>query len=210
MSRHYRDRRETKGHGALGFFITLILIIAAFAVYFFFFTGDNMSGIKGKVYGFFYPQKYSQQVAAESKEFGVDEALIYSVIRTESGFRPEVESHAGAVGLMQLMPDTFNWLQEKLDGEVKHDVSALKNPDVNIRYGTYFLSILLDRYGGDIRTVAAAYNAGTTTADNWLSDTKYSSDGISLKVIPYEETSHYADKVVKTYDMYKKLYYSNK
>ena len=185
MSRHYRDRRETKGHGALGFFITLILIIAAFAVYFFFFTGDNMSGIKGKVYGFFYPQKYSQQVAAESKEFGVDEALIYSVIRTESGFRPEVESHAGAVGLMQLMPDTFNWLQEKLDGEVKHDVSALKDPNV-----------------------AAAYNAGTTTADNWLGDPKYSADGISLKVIPYEETSHYADKVVKTYDMYKKLYYS--
>ena len=109
---------------------------------------------------------------------------------------------------MQLMPETFNWLQEKLDGGVIYSADSLKDPDVNIRYGTYFLSILLERYGGDIRTVAAAYNAGTTTADNWLSDSKYSTDGVTLKVIPYEETSHYADKVAETrMNMYKKLYY---
>ena len=210
MSRHSgrHSRRETKGHGALGFILTLIIILAAFAVIVFFFTGDSMGGLKGNVYKWFYPQKYSEQVERSSKEFGVDEALIYSVIKNESGFRPEVESHAGAVGLMQLMPSTFEWLQERLDGEISHDVSALTNPDINIRYGTYFLSILLESYGGDIRTAAAAYNAGTSTVDGWLSDPQYSSNGSTLTRIPYEETSNYADRVEETYKMYKDLYYT--
>ena len=168
----------------MGFILTLIIILAVFAVFFFFFTGDNMSGIKGNVFKLFFPQKFSEQVERSSKEFGVDEALIYSVIKNESGFRPEVESHAGAVGLMQLMPSTFDWLQEKLDGEITHDVTALKNPDINIRYGTYFLSILLERYGGDIRTVSAAYNAGTSAVDGWLGDAQYSSNGTTLTRIP--------------------------
>ena len=207
MSRHYSNKRETKGHGVLGFFVTLILLVIVFAVVYLFFTGDSVSGIKGKFYEIFYPQKYSEQVKRSCTEFGVDEALVYSVIRTESGFRPEVESSAGAIGLMQLMPTTFDWLQEKLDGGITHSVEDLKNPDINVRYGTYFLSILLDRYGGDIRTVSAAYNAGTTTVDGWLNDASYSTNGTTLTVIPYSETEHYAEKVEKTYEMYKKLYY---
>lgn len=207
MSRRYRDsRRETRGHGVLGFFLTLILIVAAFGVIVFFFTGDSMSGLKGKVYSVIYPQKYSEQVQRSAAEFQVDEALVYAVIRTESGFRPEVESHAGAVGLMQLMPSTFDWLQEKLDGEITHDTSALTDPDINVRYGTYFLSILLERYG-DIHTAACAYNAGTTTVDGWLSDAAYSADGRTLTTVPYAETESYAEKVQSAYDMYKKLYY---
>ena len=70
MSRHYRNKRETKGHGALGFFVTLILLVIVFAVVYLFFTGDSVSGIKGKVYQFFYPQKYSEQVTKYSGEFG--------------------------------------------------------------------------------------------------------------------------------------------
>ncbi len=210
MSRRYQNRRETKGHGVLGFLATLIIILIAFAVVLFFFTGNDMKGLKGQVYSFFYPQKYTAEVQSSAREFNVDEALIYSVIRNESGFRPEVESHAGAIGLMQLMPATFDWLQEKLDGSVKYDTSQLTDPAINIRYGTYFLSILLERYGSDIRTVAAAYNAGTTTVDGWLADTAYSANGTTLTKIPYSETEHYAEKVEKTYEMYKKLYYGLK
>ena len=207
----YRHRsRETKGHGCLGFFLTLIIVGLIVGGIFFFMTGDRMDGFKGKVYSVFYPQKYSEQVSRYSSEFGVEEALVYSVIRTESGFRPEVESHAGAVGLMQLMPSTFDWLQEKLEGSVVYTSEQLKDPDTNIKYGTYFLSMLMDRYGGDIKTVAAAYNAGTTTVDGWLSDTTYSTNGTTLSYIPYEETEHYADKVIKTRDMYNKLYYQSK
>lgn len=207
MSRYdSRHSRETGGHGVLGFFLTLILILALLAGAYFFLTGDKMDGLKAKVYGFFYPQRYAAQVSQSAAEFGVEEALVYAVIRTESGFRPEVESHAGAVGLMQLMPSTFEWLQNKHDGEVIYQSSALTDPSVNIRYGTYFLSILLERYG-DLRTVSAAYNAGTTTVDGWLSDAGYSADGRTLTRIPYEETSGYADKVAGAYEMYRKLYY---
>ncbi len=208
MSRHYRDnRRETRGHGVLGFFLTLILIVAILGVFVIFFTGDSMNGLKGTVYGVFYPQKFTEEVKRSSAEFQVDEALIYAVMRTESGFRPEVESHAGAVGLMQLMPSTFDWLQEKLDGEVTQGKAALTDPSVNVRYGTYFLSILLERYG-DIHTVACAYNAGTTTVDNWLDDPSCTLDGRTLTRVPYEETEHYAEKVLDAYEMYRKLYYS--
>ena len=211
MSRHYRQRgRETKGHGCLGFVLTLILVIAIIGGAIFFFTGDAVDGFKGKVYQFFYPQKYSEQVTKNSTEFNVDEALIYAVIRTESGFRPEVESHAGAIGLMQLMPSTFDWLQEKLEGEVIYTSEQLKDPDINVRYGTYFLSILIERYNGDVKTIAAAYNAGTTTVDGWLADGNYSTDGKTLNYIPYEETEHYAEKVIKAFEMYKKLYYQSK
>ncbi len=206
MSRHYR-KRETRGHGVLGFFITLILVLAILAAAVFFFSGDGMSGLKGKVYSWFYPQKYTAEVKASAAEFGVDEALIYAVIRTESGFRPEVVSHAGAVGLMQLMPETFEWLQNSHDGSVTRTTADLTDPAVNIRYGTCFLSMLLRDYNGDVRTAAAAYNAGSTTVDGWLGDTRYSSDGRHLSLIPYEETSNYADKVAEAYEMYKKLYY---
>ena len=190
----------------MGFSLTLILILGIFAGYYIFFTGDNMQGIKGKVYGFLYPQKYSDQVERYADEFGVDEDLLYAVIRTESGFRPEVESHAGAVGLMQLMPSTFDWLQEKLDGEVRYPADRLTDPDINVRYGAYFLSILLEKYDGDINAVAAAYNAGTATVDDWFADVNCSPDGKTLTKIPYEETARYVEKIEKALEMYKKIY----
>lgn len=207
LSRHYRDdRRETRGHGILGFTLTLILILGVFAGYSIFFTGDNMDGIKGKVYGFIYPQKYAALVEENAAAFSVDKDLIYAVIRTESGFRPEVESHAGAIGLMQLMPSTFDWLQEKLDGEVIYTVNRLTEPEINVRYGTYYLSVLLEKYDGSTATAAAAYNAGTSNVDGWLADSACSSDGRTLTKIPYKETESYVKKVEHAMDMYKKIY----
>lgn len=207
MSR-YNDRRsrDTNGHGAAGFLVTLILILLAIGAVFFFFSDGSVNGIKGKVYGVFYPQKYSEQVEKYAQEFGVEEALVYAVIRTESGFRPEVESHAGAVGLMQLMPSTFDWLQEKLDGGVIYGTDRLTDPDVNVRYGTYLLSYLVERYDGDVRTAAAAYNAGTSNVDEWLADVTCTTDGKTLTRIPFEETSAYVDRVEKAREMYSKLY----
>lgn len=210
MSRRYNGRhsRDTKnkGHGAIGFLVLIVLLIFVGVMVFFFVSDTNYKGTKGKVYQFFYQQQYGEQVQKYAKEFGVEEPLVYAVIRTESGFRPDVESSAGAVGLMQLMPSTFEWLQESLDGEVTQSASALKDPDTNIRYGTYLLSVLLEKYG-DRQTAIAAYNAGTTTVDGWLQDPNISPDGKTLSQIPYEETAHYVDRVDKSYELYKKLYY---
>ena len=210
MSRRYdrRHSRETKGHGAIGFLVTFVLLLFVGVMVFFFVSDTNYKGTKGKVYSLFYPQKYREQVQKYSDEFDVEEPLIYAVIRTESGFRPEVESSAGAIGLMQLMPATFDWLQESLDGTVTYSSDALTDPDINIRYGTYLLSVLMKQYGNR-DTAVAAYNAGTTTVDGWLKDSSYSTDGKTLSKIPYEETDNYVDRVGHAYDLYKKLYYEN-
>ena len=209
MSRYESEySRDTKGHGALGFFLTFILVAFLIVlVIFFYSSGDSMKGLKGKVYGTFYPQKYSEQVQKYAAEFNVEEPLIYAVMRTESGFRPEVESHAGAMGLMQLMPSTFEWLQESLEGKIIYNADSLLDPDINIRYGTYLLSVLLKQYDNNMPTAVAAYNAGIATVGGWLEDSSYSSDGKTLTYIPYEETEHYVERVQDAYDLYKKLYY---
>ena len=207
MSRNAsRHARETKGHGAIGFLVTFVLLLFAGVMVFFFVSDSSYKGAKGKVYSLFYPQEYETQVKRSAYEFGVEEPLVYAVIRTESGFRPEVESAVGAVGLMQLMPSTFDWLQESLDGEITYSSDSLSDPDINIRYGTYLLSVLLKQY--EVRdTAIAAYNAGTSTVDGWLSDSAYSSDGKTLTEIPYEETANYVERVSDAYEMYKNLYY---
>ena len=210
MSRRYdgRHSRKTKGHGAIGFLVVFVLLIFVGVMVFFFVSDTNYKGTKGKVYKMFYQQQYGEQVHKYATEFGVEEPLVFAVIRTESGFRPEVESSAGALGLMQLMPSTFDWLQESLDGQVIYSADSLSDPDINIRYGTYLLSVLLKKYGNR-DTAVAAYNAGTTTVDGWLQDPSISPDGKTLTNIPYEETAAYVERVGHAYDLYQKLYYSN-
>lgn len=211
MSRSYRSRhsRKTKGHGAIGFLVTFVLILFVGVLVFFFVSDTSYKGAKGRVYSLFYQQHYGEEVTKYAAQYGVEEPLIYAVIRTESGFRPEVESPAGAVGLMQLMPSTFNWLQEELEGGVIYGADALKDPDTNIRYGTYLLSVLLKKYDNNRQTAVASYNAGTTTVDGWLQDPNISPDGKALAKIPYEETSHYVERVDTAYELYQKIYYSN-
>ena len=201
---HREDRRKTKGHGCLGFGIALAIVLIAIAVILFF-TTNIFDGLKRQIYSAFYPQKYAEQVEQYSSEFGVDEDLVYAVIKTESGFREDVESYAGAVGLMQLMPETFEWLQDELDGEIRYTAEDLKNPSVNIRYGTYFLSYLLEYYG-DEATACAAYNAGMSNVEEWLGDSRYSADGRTLTAIPYHETQDYVKKVQETKAKYKEIY----
>lgn len=201
------SRTKSKGHGCLGFTLTLIIVLVViFALLLF--TTNVLDGVKNQIYSFFYPQKYAEQVEKYSSEFGVDEALIYAVIYTESGFREEVESSAGAIGLMQLMPSTFEWLQGHLAGDLLYTTDDLKNPDINIRYGTYLISYLLDRYSGDTGTALAAYNAGVANVDNWLEDSSYSADGVTLSTIPYSETDRYVKRIEDAYDIYRAVYYS--
>lgn len=203
MSGNHGGHQNHKRHGCLGFFLAAVVLIGIVVILFF--TTHIFDGAKDKIYSIFYPHKFSEEVQESSREFSVDEELIYAVIRTESGFREKVVSHAGAVGLMQLMPETFEWLQDRLDGEVIYGAERLEDASVNIRYGTYFLSYLLELYD-DVGTACAAYNAGTTTVDGWLSDSRYSPDGRTLSEIPYPETARYVEKVLKALEIYRKIY----
>lgn len=199
-------RSGTQKNNRRGCLITVLCFVAICGVAAALFFGTHLfDGLKNQIYSLFYPQKYTEQVESSSREFGVDEDLIYAVIRTESGFREEVESHAGAIGLMQLMPETFTWLQESLDDEVRYSADSLKDPAVNIRYGTYFLSWLLERYG-DVGTALAAYNGGLSNVDDWLSDSRYSQNGKTLTDIPYSETKKYVERVQDALEMYRTIY----
>lgn len=149
-----------------------------------------------------YPRSFSELVTKYAEKYSLSEELLYAVIRTESGFRPDVVSHAGAQGLMQIMPDTHDWIEFKLGIKQPNDIF---DAETNISYGTYFLSYLLNKYS-DEKCAIAAYNAGSASVDRWLSDTRYSNDGISLKEIPYDETKSYVEKVTKSKEIYKKLY----
>lgn len=163
-------------------------------------------------YSFFlkkaYPCKFNSIVSKYSKQYEVEPELIYAVIKSESNFSKNAKSTAGAIGLMQIMPDTFNWLQTQKKTQTL-DVSMLYDPEINIHFGAYFLSNLLKKYNNET-TALAAYNAGTGNVDSWLKNHKYSSDGKTLKNIPYPETHAYVKKVLRSRDMYKKIYYKNR
>ena len=154
----------------------------------------------------FYPTDYEDEVTVMSDETGLSKALIFAVIRTESGFNAEAESPAGAIGLMQLLPDSFDWIQRVEEGEEIYSHDALLDPAVNIRYGSLTLKYLLDRFDGNEKAAIAAYNAGPGNVDIWLEDERYSRDGKNLDEIPFDETRSYVSKVLAAKDKYENLY----
>lgn len=153
-----------------------------------------------------YPREYESEIAALSEEFGVEESLVYAVVDCESGFRTDVTSDAGAVGLMQLTPDAFSWVQKKIDGAVTMDAAALTDPAVNLRYGVALLSLHLQEFG-TVGEALAAYHAGRGQVNEWLADPALSPDGKTLSSIPFGDTRSYVDKVVKTREYYRFLYH---
>jgi len=153
-----------------------------------------------------YPREYTEYVEKYAERFGVPEYVIYSVIKVESGFESGAVSDRGAVGLMQMMPDTFVWLTTELEENL--NAATLYDPDTNIRYGTYYLSKLYLQFG-TWDEVYAAYNAGPTKVSEWLKDKKYSENGKNLDSIPYKETEEYVKKLNKANEIYKNLYYEN-
>lgn len=150
-----------------------------------------------------YPHKYADIVEKYSAQYGVDENLIYAVIRTESSFRTDAGSEVGAAGLMQIMPETFEWLCMRMG--VQAQFPELYEPDTAIRFGTYLLHLLQDEFG-DTRTLLAAYHAGSGQVSGWLRDASVSSDGKTLERIPFPDTAHYVQKVERAMKMYTKIY----
>ena len=151
-----------------------------------------------------YPREYAEYVEVYAEQYGVPETMIFAVIRTESGFDSGAVSHAGAVGLMQIMPDTFAWLTNEMLFD-HLDEGMLYDPETNIKYGTYYLSRLYDRYG-DWALALAAYNGGQGNVDEWLEDPAYADGEGGLKEIPFRETRQYVKKALKARDVYERLY----
>lgn len=178
-----------------------MLVVAALLVGFAIFA---LRAVQPDVQKLSYPRKYASIVSAQAAEYGLEESLVYAVIKAESDFDAGAVSSAGAMGLMQMMPDTFYWMQTHV-GET-HDAAALYEPAVSIRFGCAFLSLLLREYG-DLTVALCAYNAGMGNVASWLSDGAYSDDGETLKAIPFGETEAYVQKVLQYKETYEEIYY---
>ena len=178
--------------------VSVVLIVAVAVSAVFIFAEEKL----------FYPIKYRDIVAKYSAVYGVEEELILAVINTESRFNPDAVSEVGAIGLMQITPETFAWLQTKDDTEDTLADVQLYDPEINIKYGTLLLSLNIAEYGNR-ETAIASYNAGRGKVSAWLSDKKYSSDSRTLTLIPYEETRRYVEKVNRSYKIYKEKLNNN-
>ena len=143
------------------------------------------------------PLQHEDIIRQQAADKGVPAPLIAAVIDAESGFDPRT-SPAGALGLMQITPDTAN-LIERLSGGTTFVTSDLANPDINIRYGTFFLQYLLQRYGGNKTAALAAYNAGITNVDAW-------EVSLTLADIQFPETRAYVEKVLQKQGEYASKY----
>lgn len=152
-----------------------------------------------------YPKQYSGFVERCCEEFGVEPELVYAVIHTESGFDPNARSQVGAMGLMQIMPDTFLWLQRGLPPEQPMEPEELYDPEVNIRYGVYFLSRLKEQFGSETLAVAA-YHAGQNRVSLWLEEQTIPWEGCTADDIPASTTAHYVRKVQSAKNIYVRLY----
>lgn len=150
-----------------------------------------------------YPQHYSYFVEKYAKSNNLSEEFVYAVILCESSFDKNAVSNVGAKGLMQIMPDTFDWIQWRLDEDFSEEY--LFDPKTAIRYGCYFYGYLMEKFGNE-PTAVAAYHAGAARVTEWLADERYSDDGVTLKDIPYPSTKQYVERVMNAKAMYEKIY----
>ncbi|MCL1788958.1 MAG: lytic transglycosylase domain-containing protein [Oscillospiraceae bacterium] len=153
-----------------------------------------------------HPTYYYQEIVERyADEYNIDKYLIYAMIKTESGFKRDAVSDVGARGLMQIMPDTFDWLSGHRLLEDDLTFNDMFVPEHNIRYGVELISYHMRHYNNTDNSLAA-YHAGDGAVDNWLKDKRYSEDGKTLHHIPSAATAHYVSKVNKAYKIYLKLY----
>ena len=141
-------------------------------------------------------------------QYNLQPAFVTAIIRNESSFRTNAESSVGARGLMQMMPDTAEWIAGKLrDGNYSFD--RMWDGETNIRYGCWYLGYLSDLFGGDPILVACAFHAGQGEVRSWLGDSAISPDGQTVPVdnIPISETKTYAGRVTQAYGIYQTLLY---
>ena len=177
-----------------------VVVVAAVAV-----TAIVAPGLDKAVKEIALPLRHEDIIRQQAADKGLDPALIAGVIYTESRFRDQT-SHAGAKGLMQLLPSTADDIARKSGGTafVQGD---LANPQVNISYGSFYLRYLLRRYGGNEVLAIAAYNAGEGRVDQWIFDARHRGEEFDhARHIPFPETRHYVQQVLEMRGKYREQY----
>jgi peptidoglycan lytic transglycosylase len=143
-----------------------------------------------------YPLEYEHIVRGHAHQYGLDAALLAAVIYRESEFDADARSSSGAIGLMQLLPDTAEGIAQ-LTGGSRFEVDDLYDPEINVRYGSFYLRRLLEKYD-DERLALAAYNAGQANVDGWIA--------AGREDIPFPETREFVDNVLEAREFYERAY----
>jgi soluble lytic murein transglycosylase len=198
------SRRRARGHGpfagqARGFAkaIVAFAIVAALTVVL-------VSRIQHVLPGEGLPLSDTAVIREQAAEKHLDPALIAAVIYAETKFDPRTSS-AGALGLMQLLPATAQYIAH-LSGGVRFTTSDLATPRINVAYGSWYLRYLLDHYENNELEAVAAYNGGLSNVDAWVAEAKAQGRSLTAAEIPFPETRAYVERVMRVQAEYRKLY----
>lgn len=198
LQRHLQRKQSVRLQ--YGFAIGMLVMIVAFGAYF-------ISQREDVQKSYIYPYPYKEVVLRYSDRYGVDSDLIAAVIKTESKFKIDVKSDRGAMGLMQLMPETADWISQQLgDDRAVVASGAIHEPDTNVRYGTWYLSSLIREFEGNEVLALAAYNAGIGNVRSWMVEYGWSYDFRDVNAIPFGETKEYVKSVLRNKAKYRALY----
>ena len=152
-----------------------------------------------------HPLRYEDAIRASARRNDLDPALVAAVIYAESRFDAGARSDHGAVGLMQVLPETAAQIAGETGG-VTFVPADLEDPRVNIRYGCYYLRSVLDSFGGDSVAAVAAYNAGAGAVSGWEAAARAAGHRLRLADIPYAETRAYVSRVLEARRIYRQAY----
>jgi soluble lytic murein transglycosylase len=152
-----------------------------------------------------YPLKYEKTVVSYAGEYNLDPYLVYSMIKAESSFNPDAISYADAKGLMQLTDSTGAWIAKKL-GIDDFSTSMLYDPEINIRFGCWYIKWLIQQYKGDVDLAVIAYNSGLGTVNGWIKEDKIMLEHSGNVSIPFKETEVYFKRVMSNWKMYSRIY----
>ncbi len=177
------------------FYLILLLVLCAVL----FVRSDLLAPI-------LYPIHYKDDIRTSAANYKLEPQLVAAVIRAESNFKTGRESRKGALGLMQLMPDTANWVVEKAGFEPITTDALRDRADVSIELGSWYLNTLMNQFEHNPIAAIAAYNAGPGNVNKWLKAGTWDGTLENVKKIPFGETRRYVQKVNYYYNKYKKLY----
>jgi soluble lytic murein transglycosylase len=152
-----------------------------------------------------YPIQFQQEIRDSAANYEVDPFLIAAIIRVESNFQVGRESKKGAIGVMQIMPDTAEWIVDA-GGHPRHTLEELHAVDVNINLGSWYIGWLLKQYKGNQVYALAAYNAGQGNVNKWKQAQRWDGTLENIDQIPFGETRHYVQRVMYYWKKYHQLY----
>ncbi|MGK7949344.1 MAG: transglycosylase SLT domain-containing protein [Xenococcaceae cyanobacterium] len=152
-----------------------------------------------------FPMPFSESILNWSQQRQLNPLLVISLIRQESRFEPEIQSSAGALGLMQVMPGTGQWIAE----QIQQPNYSLTNPEDNINFGTFYLDYTHRKYNNNSMLAVASYNAGPNNVAKWISRYGLSDPDLFVEQIPFPETKGYVESVFENYWNYLLIYNPN-